>query len=54
MNRSTSSLRHERYLGATGQDVAIIEFLVDDVDAKYRKLAEVIKNALVEERTIMP
>ena len=33
---------------------AIIEFLVKDVDAEYRKLAEVIGNSVVQEPTTMP
>jgi predicted enzyme related to lactoylglutathione lyase len=36
---------------AADNHTAIIEFLVDDVDAEYRKLADVIKNALVQEPT---
>ena len=39
---------------AADNHTAIIEFLVDDVDAEYRKLADVIKNALVQEPTTMP
>jgi catechol 2,3-dioxygenase-like lactoylglutathione lyase family enzyme len=39
---------------AADSHTAIIEFLVDDVDAEYRKLADVIKNALVQEPTTMP
>ena len=39
---------------AADNRTAIIEFLVDDVDAEYRKLADVIKNALVQEPTTMP
>jgi catechol 2,3-dioxygenase-like lactoylglutathione lyase family enzyme len=38
---------------AADSHTAIIEFLVDDVDAEYRKLADVIKNALVQEPTTM-
>jgi len=33
---------------------AIIEFRVDDVDAEYRKLADVIRDALVQKPTTMP
>lgn len=33
---------------------AIVEFLVDDVDAEYRKLAEVIAPTLVQGPTTMP
>jgi len=33
---------------------AIIEFRVGDVDAEYRKLAEVIGDSLVQEPTTMP
>src|SRR5438094_4378068 len=39
---------------AADNHTAISEFLVDDVDAEYRKLADVIKNALVQEPTTMP
>lgn len=42
--------------GASGKDnhTAIIEFLVDDVDAEYQKLADVLKGSLVQEPTTMP
>jgi len=33
---------------------AIIEFRVDDVDAEYRKLADMIGDSLVQEPTTMP
>ena len=33
---------------------AIIEFRVEDVDREYRKLAEMIANAVVQEPTTMP
>jgi predicted enzyme related to lactoylglutathione lyase len=33
---------------------AIIEFRVDDVDAEYRKLVDVIGDSLVQEPTTMP
>ncbi len=33
---------------------AIVEFLVDDVDAEYRKLAHVIEGSLVQAPTTMP
>ena len=33
---------------------AIIEFLVEDVDAEYRKLTDVIESSLVQEPTTMP
>jgi predicted enzyme related to lactoylglutathione lyase len=33
---------------------AIIEFRVDDVDAEYRKVVEVIGDSLVQEPTTMP
>lgn len=33
---------------------AIIEFRVDDVDAEYRKLADVIGDSLVQQPTTMP
>ena len=39
---------------AADNHTAIIEFLVDDVDAQYGKLADVIKNSLVQEPTTMP
>ena len=59
---ATLALGSTRTLQLFGGDVAraadnhtaIIEFLVDDVDAEYRKLAEVIKNSLVQEPTTMP
>lgn len=34
--------------------IAIIEFRVDDVDAEYRKLADVIGDSLVQEPTTIP
>jgi catechol 2,3-dioxygenase-like lactoylglutathione lyase family enzyme len=39
---------------AADNHTAIIEFLVDDVDAEYRKLADVIRKSLVQEPTTMP
>jgi catechol 2,3-dioxygenase-like lactoylglutathione lyase family enzyme len=39
---------------AADNHTAIIEFLVEDVDAEYRKLADMIKSALVQEPTTMP
>jgi catechol 2,3-dioxygenase-like lactoylglutathione lyase family enzyme len=39
---------------AADNHTAIIEFLVRDVDAEYRRLAELIKNSLVQEPTTMP
>ena len=33
---------------------AIIEFLVDDVDAEYRRLADLLKDSLVQQPTTMP
>jgi catechol 2,3-dioxygenase-like lactoylglutathione lyase family enzyme len=59
---ATLALGSTRTLQLFGGDVAraadhhtaIIEFLVDDVDAEYRKLADVIKSSLVQEPTTMP
>jgi len=59
---ATLAIGSTRTLQLFGGDVAraadnhsaIIEFLVDDVDAEYRKLTDVIKNALVQEPTTMP
>jgi predicted enzyme related to lactoylglutathione lyase len=39
---------------AADNHTAIIEFRVDDVDAEYRKLVEVIGDALVQEPTTIP
>lgn len=33
---------------------AIIEFMVDDVDAKYQQIKDFVKNNLVQEPTTMP
>jgi catechol 2,3-dioxygenase-like lactoylglutathione lyase family enzyme len=59
---ATLALGSTRTLQLFGGDVAraadnhsaIIEFLVEDVDAEYRKLADVIKDSLVQEPTTMP
>ena len=59
---ATLALGSTRTLQLFGGDVAraadnhtaIIEFVVDDVDAEYRKLADVIKSSLVQEPTTMP
>jgi catechol 2,3-dioxygenase-like lactoylglutathione lyase family enzyme len=59
---ATLALGSTRTLKLFGGDVAraadnhsaIIEFLVEDVDAEYRKLAEVIGESLVQEPTTMP
>ena len=59
---ATLALGSTRTLKLFGGDVAraadnrsaIIEFVVDDVDAEYRKLAEVIEESLVQEPTTMP
>ena len=59
---ATLALGSTRTLQLFGGDVAraadnhsaIIEFLVDDVDAEYRRLADVIKSSLVQEPTTMP
>jgi len=59
---ATLAIGSTRTLQLFGGDVAraadnhsaIIEFLVDNVDAEYRKLTDVIKNALVQEPTTMP
>ena len=58
----TLAMGSTRTLQLFGADVArpaenrsaIIEFRVDDVDAEYRKLVEVIGNSLVQEPTTMP
>ena len=39
---------------AADNHTAIIEFLVDDVDAEYRKLADVLGSSLVQAPTTMP
>ena len=39
---------------AADNHTAILEFFVDDVDAEYRNLADVIKSSLVQEPTTMP
>jgi catechol 2,3-dioxygenase-like lactoylglutathione lyase family enzyme len=59
---ATLALGSTRTLKLFGGDVAraadnhsaIIEFLVEDVDAEYRKLAEVIEESLVQGPTTMP
>ena len=59
---ATLALGSARTLQLFGADVtraadnhtAIIEFLVDDVDVEYRRLADVIKDSLVQEPTTMP
>jgi catechol 2,3-dioxygenase-like lactoylglutathione lyase family enzyme len=59
---STLAIGSTRTLQLFGSDVArpadnhsaIIEFLVEDVDAEYRKLADLIKPSLVQEPTTMP
>ena len=59
---ATLAIGSTRTLQLFGGDVAraadnhsaIIEFLVDDVDAEYRKLTDVIENTLVQEPTTMP
>jgi predicted enzyme related to lactoylglutathione lyase len=59
---ATLALGSTRTLQLFGADVAraaanhsaIIEFLVEDVDAEYRKLTDMIKSSLVQEPTTMP
>jgi catechol 2,3-dioxygenase-like lactoylglutathione lyase family enzyme len=59
---ATLALGSTRTLKLFGGDVAragdnhsaIIEFLVEDVDAEYRKLTDVITESLVQEPTTMP
>ena len=59
---ATLALGSTRTLQLFGGDVAcapdnhtaIIEFLVGDVDAEYRKLLDVMKSSLVQEPTTMP
>ena len=58
----TLAIGSTRTLKLFGEDVAraadnhtaIIEFLVDDVDDEYRRIAEAIKSSLVQEPTTMP
>lgn len=58
----TLAIGSTRTLQLFGGDIArpadthstIIEFRVDDVDHEYRKLADVIANAVVQEPTTMP
>lgn len=58
----TLAIGSTRTLALFGSDIArpadnhtaIIEFRVDDVDAEYRRLAEVIGDALVQAPTTMP
>ncbi len=59
---ATLALGSTRTLKLFGGDVAraadnhtaIIEFHVDDVDAEYRRLAELLEGSLVQEPTTMP
>jgi catechol 2,3-dioxygenase-like lactoylglutathione lyase family enzyme len=59
---ATLALGSTRTLALFGEDVAraadnhtaILEFLVDDVDAEYRRLAEVIESSTVQQPTTMP
>jgi catechol 2,3-dioxygenase-like lactoylglutathione lyase family enzyme len=59
---ATLALGSTRTLALVGEDVAraadnhtaILEFLVDDVDAEYRRLAEVIESSTVQQPTTMP
>lgn len=59
---ATLALGSTRTLQLFGGDVAraadnhtaIIEFLVDDVDAEYRRLTDGIKDSLVQQPTTMP
>jgi predicted enzyme related to lactoylglutathione lyase len=59
---ATLALGSTRTLQLFGADVAraaanhsaIIEFLVEDVDAEYRRLTDMIKSSLVQEPTTMP
>ena len=59
---ATLAIGSTRTLQLFGGDVArpadnhtaIIEFRVDDVDAEYRKLAELIETSLVQAPTTMP
>lgn len=59
---ATLALGSTRTLKLFGGDVAraadnhtaIIEFLVDDVDAEYRRLADVLEGSLVQKPTTMP
>lgn len=60
--RATLAIGSTRTLQLFGGDIArpaanhsaIIEFLVDDVDACYRNLADVIESSLVQAPTTMP
>jgi catechol 2,3-dioxygenase-like lactoylglutathione lyase family enzyme len=59
---ATLAFGSTRTLQAFGGDIAraadnrsaIFEFLVDDVDAEYRRLADVVEGALVQAPTTMP
>ncbi len=58
----TLAIGHTRTLAVFGGDIAraadnhsaIVEFLVDDVDADYRRLANVVEGSLVQAPTTMP
>ncbi|AKD53899.1 VOC family protein [Spirosoma radiotolerans] len=44
----------EQVANAADNRSVIVEFRVDDVDAEYRKLADLISGSLVQEPTTMP